>query len=163
MASKKQGERYSLAWPGHKSETGLLDAVYELSMAKNTSEIIHNIKKLIIPVQSMVFATIDGDIGYAVTGKLPKLKHIRQGAIVKDGTDPEFDWRGYWDFEDVPHIINPKKGYIVAANNKAATDNIRSRVSLNQWTTSRAKRIDDLIKSKLAGGRKVSVDDMKEI
>ena len=163
MASKKAGVRYSLAWTGYRAQKGGLDVFFDFLESKNTKEILDNLSKLVIPSQSLVFATTEGDIGFYVTGKIPKRLHQRQGAIVLDGTDSKYDWKGYVPFVEVPHVINPPKGYIIVANNKVATDNIKHRTSLNQWTTSRAKRIEEVMKDLLAKGEKIGVEDMKAL
>ena len=58
-------------------------------------------------------------------GRLPIRRNGRKGAFVKDGSKREDDWVGYVPYEDQPRVINPKKGYIVNANNKIASDNLK--------------------------------------
>lgn len=48
------------------------------------------------------------------------------GAYIKDGTNKENDWVGLIPWTDHPKLLNPKKGYIVSANNKLSTDNIKN-------------------------------------
>lgn len=64
-------------------------------------------------------ATRTGDIGWWYVGRIP---------IRAEGIDPrlpvwgtgEYDWRGIMPPEQMPRIINPKRGFIVNWNNKPA-------------------------------------------
>lgn len=40
------------------------------------------------------------------------------GCRVLDGTVSDNDWIGWVKPKDLPRVINPKKGYIVTANNR---------------------------------------------
>ncbi len=64
-------------------------------------------------------ATQDGDIGYWFCGLSP---------IRAPGIDPrlptpgegDHEWRGFVPFDQMPHIINPKQGFVANWNNKPA-------------------------------------------
>jgi len=64
---------------------------------------------------NFVFADSRGDIGWQVTGKLP----IRtQGEslvpfVVKDSMD---NWTGWIPWEDMPHSVNPERGWVGTCN-----------------------------------------------
>ena len=159
---KSSKHRYSLAWAGYDKED-VLESYLALLRSKTMTDIFKFCKNFVVPSQSAVFATTEGDIAFLVTGRAPLRKHQRQGAIVKDGTLSENDWQGFIPFEEMPHVINPTKGYIIASNNKVATDNIKNRVSLNQWTTPRGQRINELITGLLKDGGKVDTKDMMKV
>ncbi len=63
--------------------------------------------------------TKEGDIGYWYGGRVP---------IRAEGVDPrlpalgtgEYDWQGIMPFEQMPKVINPKRGFIMNWNNKPA-------------------------------------------
>jgi len=112
---------------------------------------------------ALVFATVEGDIGFVATGRIPIRKFVRDGAKPKDGTKKENDWLGYVPWEHQPKVMNPKKGYIVSANNKFATDNIKWGQSANMWITPRAARITDMITDYIDRGEKISVNITKKM
>jgi penicillin amidase len=64
-------------------------------------------------------ATRTGDIAYFYCGRPP---------IRADGVDPrlpvwgtgEYDWKGILPFEQMPRVVNPKRGFILNWNNKPA-------------------------------------------
>lgn len=60
------------------------------------------------------------------------------GCRVLDGTTRHHDWIGYLPAKDLPRVVNPKKGYIVTANNRQMPDNVKSDVGATITSTIRA-------------------------
>jgi len=57
-----------------------------------------------------------GNIGYQMSGLMPK-RHTRwNGFTPAPGWDSKYDWQGTVDSNDLPQSINPNSGYIVTAN-----------------------------------------------
>lgn len=69
----------------------------------------------------------------------------------------------FYEFTDNPHEINPKKGYIVACNNRISYPNAFDGIGSTFPSTIRAKRAANLIKEKIANKEKLTVDFMKEM
>jgi penicillin amidase len=59
------------------------------------------------PIQNVVYADVDGDIGYLSPGRIP----------IRDGNG---DWVGAIPYDDLPRVLNPRSGVIATANNEAA-------------------------------------------
>jgi len=102
-------------------------------------------------------ATQEGEIAYQYCGRAP---------VRADGIDPrlpvwgdgEHDWKGYLSFDEMPHIVNPKQGFLVNWNNKPAAwwENVDTPVWGAIWHVS---RIHDLAASKPV----LTVEDVKAI
>lgn len=71
---------------------------------------------------NLIFATIDGHIGYQMLGSYPLRVNNDYGNFVKDGTTTAFDWIGLLPAKDRLQKIDPENGYIVTANNKIASE-----------------------------------------
>ena len=67
-------------------------------------------------------------------------------AFIREGWTGKNEWIGYVSLDDQPRYIDPPKGYFITANNKFLPDNDKYKLASNVNPTSRAKRIDDLIK-----------------
>ncbi|CDJ38991.1 penicillin amidase domain-containing protein, putative [Eimeria tenella] len=68
-----------------------------------------------------IWATKDGAIGASVTGAVP----VRPFSTIpqfRDGSDPKQDWKGVLPQEQIPFVMNPKSGIIVAGNSVLADD-----------------------------------------
>ena len=156
----KEGQRYALAWPGFQKKDEAFKAFFLMMAAKNSQDMIDAWEHALEPAFSLLFATTQGDIGFVGIGRIPIRKNPLSGIRPQDGSLKENDWLGYVPWSEHPIIVNPKKGYIVSANNKMATDNIKWSTSSTLFPTSRAARIDEVIQEYITKGQKISVDNM---
>ena len=60
-----------------------------------------------------------------------------------DGSVSSNDWKDISDLKNLPFVLNPKKGYFVAANQRIVPGN--DQIGSNVGSTARAIRIEELI------------------
>lgn len=83
---------------------------------------------------------------------------------MRDGTDPSQDWIGIVPFSDMPRVVNPRKGYLVSANNRISSEHVKWPINTDVPSTSRAQRIDDMITNIIhKEKRKITVQDMVDM
>ncbi|SFN96714.1 penicillin acylase family protein [Mycetocola miduiensis] len=115
-----------------------------------------------VPSQNLVYADIDGNIGYQAPGLIP----IRQSG---DGTHPQpgwfasTAWAGYVDFDSLPSLYNPPSGYIVTANNAVASESSTPLLTRDWDAGYRASRIVELVELVSASGDGFTAEDMSAI
>jgi penicillin amidase len=63
-----------------------------------------------------VLADRDGNIGYQMSGLLPKRPAGWHGVAPVPGWEPENDWQGFAAPEDLPRALNPESGFFATAN-----------------------------------------------
>ena len=63
----------------------------------------------------------------------------------------------------LPRSLNPDKGFIVTANNRATSDNAKSDFGSTMISTPRSIRIDEMIRDRIEHDEKFIVEDMTEI
>ena len=63
-----------------------------------------------------VLADRHGNIGYQMSGCMPRRSAGRNGFVPLPGWDPENDWQGFVPHTDLPRALNPARGYLVTAN-----------------------------------------------
>jgi len=63
-----------------------------------------------------VISDNDNNIGYQMSGLMPKRHPDWNGFTPAPGWDSKYDWMGIVDCVDLPQCINPDTGYIVTAN-----------------------------------------------
>jgi penicillin amidase len=73
---------------------------------------------------------------------------------VLDGTNTANDWVGFLPAKDLPRVVNPKKGFIVTANNRQMPDNVKLDIGTTTTSTFRAQRITELIQKGIDNGHK---------
>src|SRR5206468_2296625 len=112
-----------------------------------------------VPSQNFVYADVDGNIGYQTPGRIPIRAPGHQGVVPVSGWTGTYEWQGYIPFDQLPHVLNPSRGFLATANNKIVSDDYPFMLA-NEWDPGyRAKRITDL----LAANNKVTLQDMQTI
>lgn len=76
---------------------------------------------------NFIMADTQGNIGYLMLVTVPIRKDSTPylGARVLDGTVSDWDWVGYVPSTQLPRSVNPKRGYIVTANNRQVSDHAK--------------------------------------
>ncbi len=129
-----------------------------LDQARNWQEFTAAIRGFTGPEQNMVYADVDGNIGYYAPALVPIRKKGDGSAPVPGDTD-DYAWTGYIPFEDLPHAYNPPGGLIATANSRVVPDGYPYFIT-HEWAPAwRTARIFQL----LARSRNFSVADMLRI
>ncbi len=99
------------------------------------------------PMQSVVYAHRDGDIGLLLPGSVPVRSpdHDSAGRLPVDGGLAQNDWQGFIPTAELPKVLNPRSGMIVTANNKIVPDEYPHSLTQDWVATERARRIADLL------------------
>lgn len=154
------GYAVSLRWTG-LAPMKTADALIGFNLATTFDEFRAAAKDFAVPAQNLVYADVDGHIGYQTPGAIP----IRNPAIGTipgfwpvPGWDSRYAWRGYVPFEQLPFAVDPKDGVVVAANQTVSAS---ARPFLTtEWDQGyRSTRIAELVAAK----PKLSVADMAAI
>ncbi len=150
----------SLAWTALRPGT-TAESILAIDVAQDFPQFRAAAALFDVPAQNLVYADVDGNIGYQAPGELP-IRGIGDGSLPQPGWDSAYDWRGFIPFEELPVAYNPDEGFIVAANN-AVVDESYGHFLTYEWDYGwRAARIVHLIQRTAAAGR-LTVDDMRRI
>ena len=134
----------SLKWLGAQ-EGGWLTALLGMNRAQNCEGFRESLRPWHVPTFSVVFADVDGNIGYQATGRIP-LRHKPERGY-RAASDPNDQWDGLIPFEQMPGVINPARGFVVTANNRVADDSYPYPLSGTWASGHRARRIREAIES----------------
>jgi len=126
-----------------------------VNSAQNWEEFRHAFSQLDAPGQNVVFADVDGNIGYQATGKIP-IRAAGDGSLPVSGADNAHEWISYIPFEKLPSIYNPPSGILATANGRITPDGYPNSISMEWEAPWRTERIYHVLES----GRKLSVTDM---
>ena len=133
----------SLRWTVLEPST-LITATQEINRAQNWQQFRAAASKFDIAAQNLVYADIDGNIGYQMPGKTP-IRKQGDGRYPVPGWNDRYEWLGYIDFEELPHSFNPPRGYIITANNAVVDENYPYVITKDWVHGYRAKRIEEMI------------------
>ena len=67
-----------------------------------------------IPAENMVWADRDGNVGYQAVGIAPRRPNW-SGQVPVPG-DGRYEWNGFLPIKELPHVLNPEKGFYNTSN-----------------------------------------------
>jgi penicillin G amidase len=162
VVSTRHGPIITELVPGETRKTALRWTLYEgiklpffdVNSAQNWDEFRKAFSTFVAPGQNVVYADVDGHIGYQATGKVP----IRagDGSLPVSGSDDAHEWTGYVPFDDMPRVFDPPSGILATANSRITPDGYKYSLSTEwdaPWRTDRIYRV-------LESGKKFGVRDM---
>ncbi|MEX1286307.1 MAG: penicillin acylase family protein [Acidimicrobiia bacterium] len=104
----------SLAWAALAPST-LVDAILSINEADDWPEFREAAAKWDLAPQNVVYADVDGNIGYTATGKVP-IRAAGDGRWPVPGWVTTYQWVDWVPFEDLLWTYNPPSGIIATAN-----------------------------------------------
>lgn len=140
-------ENYAIALRWTALEPGTtFQSILKLNRAQNFDEFRAAARQFVVPAQNLVYADVDGNIGYQLPGRIP-LRPLADGRYPVPGWVDDYDWLGFVDFDQAPYAFNPESGYIVAANNAVVAGTYPHWIA-DYWDYGyRAQRITDLLQA----------------
>ncbi|MGF2949421.1 penicillin acylase family protein [Microbacterium alcoholitolerans] len=150
----------SLRWTALEPGT-TASALFAMNTAQDFQDFRHAASLFDVPAQNLVYADLEGNIGYQAPGRLP-IRGAGDGWLPQAGWDSAYDWQGFIPFDELPVSYNPPQGYIVTANNAIVTDDYDHFLSRDWDYGYRAARIAHLIERKAAAGP-MTAQDMRDI
>ena len=144
---KSEGDKaYAMKWTA--LEPGGLSNTYNwLGKAQNWTEFREILSHVWGPAQNVVYADVDGNIGYTVAARVPIRKKGR-GTVPVPGDTDDYEWTGYVPFEQMPQSFNPESGFIVTANARVTGPDYKPYLTDDWEEPYRTARIYDLLHDK---------------
>jgi penicillin G amidase len=134
---------------------GLHMPFYDIDSAQNWEEFRAAFAQFDAPGQNVVYADVDGNIGYQATGRVP-IRASGDGSLPVSGADDAHEWTGYIPFDKLPSIYNPPSGVIATANARITPDGYPYSISAEWEAPWRVERIYHVLES----GREFAAADM---
>ena len=144
--------KLALKWTLYDS---LHDPFFDVNSAKNWDEFQRALASWDSPAQNVVYADVDGHIGYHATGHIP-LRASGDGSLPVNGSDDQHEWTSYVPFDKLPTVYDPPSGILATANGRITPDGYPFSLSTewgSPWRTERIYRV-------LNSGKKFAAADM---
>ena len=144
------------------------DAIFALDRAATADDVAAAAALFEVPSQNIVFATTDGHIGYQAPGTIPVRGRV-PGPVPSDGTwprpgwDPAYDWRGFVDPADMPAVLDPASGIVVAANQAVLPARTGPYLTADWDYGYRSQRIATVLRTVTDAGQKLTAETMSAI
>ena len=137
----------AFAWTALRDDDLTAQAAFRIGGAASAAELRAALIDFHSPQQNVVFADVDGNIGFFAPGRVPvrSPENNLRGLLPAPGWDARYDWQGFIPYDELPQSSNPRAGKIVTANHKIVPDNYPHFLT-SEWTEPyRARRIEDLL------------------
>ncbi len=125
-----------------------------LNKAANWDDFVEALRWIEAPQLCTSYADVEGNIGCWMTGKLP-VRAKGDGRVPVPGWTGEYEWVGEVPFEEMPHTLNPQRGYLVNTNNKVVPDDYPHFLGEIWMNGYRARRLEQMITAK----ERLTLDD----
>lgn len=133
----------ALRWTGLEPST-IFSSILQINRADSWSEFRQGAAEFDIVPHNLVYADIEGNIGYQMPGEIP-IRDRGQGRYPSPGWTTNHDWQGYIPFDQLPTALNPPQGYVVTANNPPFGEGYPYLIT-HDWSYGfRAERIQQLL------------------
>ena len=131
---------------------------FAVDSAKNWQDFRAAFSQFGAPGQNVVYADVDGHIGYQATGMIP-IRAAGDGSVPVPGEDDAHEWTGYVPFDKLPSVYDPASGIIATANGRITPDGYPYTLSIEWASPYRTERIHKLLNA----NKKLTPADMLAI
>ncbi|MCW2831098.1 MAG: penicillin acylase family protein [Aeromicrobium sp.] len=135
-----------------------IKAVFALGRARDWDDFRAAAELFTVPSQNLVYADVEGNIGYQAPGTIP-VRAKGDGRWPVPGWDASHEWTGSVPFDALPNVLNPDEGFIVTANNQVVGDQYPVNLGADTAQGYRSERIRDLLSAR----DELSVADMSRL
>jgi penicillin amidase len=124
-----------------------------MNRARSAAEFREALRPWHVPTFNVVFADVEGHIGYHATGRVPIRNVCERG--YRPGWEPKHQWNDLVPFDGMPSWIDPERGWLATANARPAPEDFPYPLSGTWLDDYRMRRIREMIEAK----PRLSVDD----
>jgi penicillin G amidase len=152
------GKRYALRWTGLDPKLNSTDNGFRLNRARNWKEFNEALEAFKSPTQNVVYADVEGHIGYHAAGVVP-VRKSGDGSVPYDGSTDAGEWTSFIPLSKLPQLYDPPSGMIVTANQRIVGTDYPYFLTHSWAQPYRSRRIFELLSAK----PKLNADDFRRI
>ncbi len=151
-------EQIALRWVGADQPTAFLRCLLALNRAVDWDQFRAVLRDWTVPVQTLVYADVNGNIGSVVAGTVPVRMH-GDGSLPVPGWTGQYEWNGFISPDALPAERNPKAGIVVAVSSSLASEGYPEIQTKDAASAYRSRRIQDLVRAQ----RKLTAESARAI
>ncbi len=127
--------------------SNIIEGWNQLNRATNWNGFNQALRYIIAPALNVPYADVYGNIGYRVTGTVPIRKN-GLGKLPMPGWTDEFEWHTEVPFDEMPHCLNPERGFVITCNHKVIDDSYPYHLGHIWMNGYRAKQLESMFAAK---------------
>ncbi|HEX9782047.1 MAG TPA: penicillin acylase family protein, partial [Opitutaceae bacterium] len=148
----------AIRWTGAEPGTAGYLGSLAIDRVENWDGFLEAMKAWKIPAENMVYADVDGNIGWIAAGLMP-IREGYPGLLPMPGHNGKYDWKGFRAVGELPRRHNPKERYIATANHNILPSGYPHDLSFDWAAPYRFQRIDEVLR----GGGKFTIEDFQRL
>jgi penicillin amidase len=151
---RKRQRAYALRWTGAEPGGAGYLAALATAQARNWQEFRKTLERYIVPTENIVYADVDGNIGWQPSGLAPIRKNWN-GLLPVPGHSGTYEWAGFRNLDELPRLYNPPQHWVGTANHNILPPGYTTPLSYEWAAPFRYLRVREMLTS----GKKFSVAD----
>jgi penicillin G amidase len=149
---------YALKWVGSEPGTAGYLASLTLNRATTWKEFLQALERWKVPSENLVYADVDGNIGWIAAGLTPVRKNWN-GLLPVPGSSGKYEWQGFLPISELPQTFNPAKQFVATANHNILPEGYKHDLNFEFSAPFRASRIKEILSS----GKNFTLEDFKRL
>lgn len=149
---------YALRWVGSEPGTAGYLAGLAVAQAKNWNEFLGAMERYKVPSENIVYADVDGNIGWQAAGMAPVRKGW-SGILPVPGDTGDYEWGGFRRAAELPRKYNPANHFIATANHNILPAGYTVPINYEWALPFRFHRIEEM----LGTGKKFTIADFERM
>ncbi len=149
---------WALRWVGSEPGTAGYLGSLSLNRARTWPEFLAALERWQVPSENLLYADVDGNIGWKVAGMTP----IRKGwnGLLPVPGDGRYEWQGFVPAAELPQSFNPASHLLATANHNIRPEGYKHDLGYD-WAS--RFRIDRLLEVLSQPGRKFTLEDFQRL
>lgn len=149
---------WALRWVGTEPGTAGYLASLSLNRARTWPEFLEALERWKVPSENLVYADVDGNIGWKVAGLTP----VRQGwnGLLPVPGDGRFEWQGFLPAEELLEDFNPARHFLATANHNILPPGYDKVLGFDWASPERFQRIVEVLS---LPGLRYTVEDFERL
>jgi hypothetical protein len=144
---RRRHRAYALRWVGMEPGTAGYLASLSLDTARSWPEFLEALERWKVPSENLVYADVDGNIGWVAAGLTP-IRRNWTGLLPVPGHEGKYEWDGFLEVADLPQSFNPPSGVLATANHNILPPGYPHQISYEWGAPHRYQRIVEAIGSR---------------
>jgi penicillin amidase len=150
---------WALRWVGSEPGTAGYLASLSLDRARSWPEFLAALERWKVPTENLVYADVDGNIGWKVAGLAP-VRRGWDGLLPVPGAAGRFEWQGFLPASELPGVYNPAAHFVATANHNILPPGYPHELGYDWAPPDRVRRIAEVLGTP---GRKFTTADLERL
>lgn len=149
---------WALRWVGSEPGTAGYLGSLSLNRARSWPEFLKALEHWKVPSENLVYADVEGNIGWKVAGLTP-LRKGWHGLLPVPG-DGRYEWQGFLPAAELPQEFNPARHFLATANHNILPPGYKHELGYD-WGP--RFRFDRIVETFSQPGRKFTAEDFQRL